>query len=301
VSVTVKKSTLGGLLVGYAMRKEVVRLAGSASIATAVRQLIKHKINALLVTDTKALPVGVVSKTDIAAAYYAALPVDSPIEQIMMSPPLFCLPDDPLESALQTMRSQGVYRLYVREENSDQAIGVLAYPDIVGLLYRFCYTCDKSVVNRSLDRDGEDAATRIRMRDVMVQSVASFPDDASLAEIMEGLSAYRFGAVLITDRDNRPCGVVSKTDLIRAYARGVPSEVPAREILASEHVISCDEDQFIEDAIRTMIFTERQRLFVHKDTPDRIVGVFSLSDAARVRSGSCKACVSSRIRVEDNT
>ena len=32
--------------------------------------------------------------------------------------------------------------------------------------------------------------------------------------------------------------------------------------------------------------------------PQNIVGVLSLSDAARIRSGSCHACVSSRIRVE---
>jgi CBS domain-containing protein len=299
--VTVEKSTLGGLLVGYAMRKEVVRLAGSASIASAVRQLIKHKINALLVTDDKALPVGVVSKTDITAAYYAGLPAESPIDQIMMSPPLFCHADDPLESALQTMRSKGVYRLYVLEGDTDHVIGVLAYPDIVGLLYRFCYSCDRSIVNRRKDQELDDATTRIRMKDVMVPSVASFQDDASLLEIMEGLSTYRFGAVLITNQDNLPCGVVSKTDLILAYERGISSEVPASEILASRTVISCEQDEFIEDAIRKMILTERQRLFVHQGSPDRIVGVFSLSDAARVRSGSCKACVSSRIRVEDET
>ena len=35
--------------------------------------------------------------------------------------------------------------------------------------------------------------------------------------VMEGLSAYRFGAVLITDENGRPTGVVSKTDLILAY------------------------------------------------------------------------------------
>jgi CBS domain-containing protein len=301
VLVPAKKSTLGGLVVGYAMRKEVVRLPASAAIATAVRLLIKHKVNALLVTDYQGTSVGVVSKTDIIGAYYASLPVDSPVEHIMMFPPLFCHEGDPLESALETMRSRRVYRLYVLEKDSDRVTGVLAYPDIVGLLYRFCYTCDKSIVNRRRDVKNEDSATRLRIRDVMTPSVTSYADDTSLSDIMEGLSAYRFGAVLITDGQNRPCGVVSKTDLILAYARGVSAEVPAREILASPSVVSCAEDQFIEDAIRTMIFSERHRLFVHKDSPEQIVGVFSLSDAARLRSGSCKACVSSRIRVEDET
>ena len=298
--VPARKGTLGGLVVGYAMRKDVVRLPPGASIATAVRLIVKNKINALLVTDEDRSAVGVISKTDITGAYYALLPVDTPVEQIMMSPPLFCHGDDPLESALETMRSSSVYRLYVLDRGSDRVIGVLAYPDIVGLLYRFCYACDKSLVNRRRDKETEDATPRLRIRDVMTPSVSAFPDHATLSEIMEGLSVYRFGAVLITDTENRPCGVISKTDLILAYARGVSAEVSARAILASGDVVSCGEDQFIEEAIRTMIFSERHRLFVHKETPEHIVGVFSLSHAARVRSGSCKACVSTRIRIEDD-
>jgi hypothetical protein len=54
-------------------------------------------------------------------------------------------------------------------------------------------------------------------------------------------------------------------------------------------------------AIRKMIFSDVHRLFVHKETEDDVVGVLSLSDAARVRSGCCRACVTGRIRVEDST
>ncbi|RLA99006.1 MAG: hypothetical protein DRG83_13800 [Deltaproteobacteria bacterium] len=63
---------------------------------------------------------------------------------------------------------------------------------------------------------------------------------------------------------------------------------------------SCDEEDLLEEAIRKMIFSEVHRLFVHRGTPENIVGVFSLSDAARLKSGSCRACVSSRIKVDDH-
>ena len=66
----------------------------------------------------------------------------------------------------------------------------------------------------------------------------------------------------------------------------------------SSPVLSCEEDELIEDAIKQMIFADVHRLFVHQDDPQNIVGVFSLSDAARVRSGSCHACLSSRIKVD---
>ncbi len=70
--------------------------------------------------------------------------------------------------------------------------------------------------------EGVDAL-RFRVRDVMTPSVTSFSDQNSLAEIMEGLSVNRFGAVLIRDDNSVPVGVISKTDLILAYKRGIRS------------------------------------------------------------------------------
>lgn len=293
------KSTLAGLSVKEAMRLEVVQLPLDAPIHKAIRQLIKYKISALLVTDPADRPVGVVSKTDICGAYYAMLPVDAPLEHIMVGPPLFCRPEDSLESALAIMRSNGVYRLYVLEGAADAVTGMLAYPDIAGLLYGFCSTCEQSLINRRKERGLEEGGLRLRVAEVMSPSVVSVPEEATLAEIMETLSTYRFGALLVVDSEGAPCGVVSKTDLILAYLRGVSPEESAKNILASRHVVSCSQDQFVEDIIRQMVFSEVHRVFVHQGDPTHVTGVFSLSDAARARSGSCRACVTSRIKVED--
>ena len=73
---------------------------------------------------------------------------------------------------------------------------------------------------------------------------------------MEGLSVNRFGAVLIRDGNSTPVGVISKTDLILAYKRGISSEVKAKTILSSSSVRSCEEMEFIEDAISKMIFSD---------------------------------------------
>ena len=37
-------------------------------------------------------------------AFYAGLPTDMPLENIMVGPPLFCFPDDELEAALDAMQ-----------------------------------------------------------------------------------------------------------------------------------------------------------------------------------------------------
>jgi CBS domain-containing protein len=65
-----------------------------------------HKVNAVLISDEDQRPLGVVSKTDLMAAFFAGLPIGTPLSDIMAGPPLTCFPDDKLESALELMRSR---------------------------------------------------------------------------------------------------------------------------------------------------------------------------------------------------
>ncbi|MDY0040962.1 MAG: CBS domain-containing protein, partial [Desulforhabdus sp.] len=271
MTIIVKQNVLKDLAVKDVMRRQVLRLPEDATIEKNINFLIKYKLNALLLTAKKNEPTGVVSKTDIMSAYYASLPIESPARDIMSSPPLFCGADDSLESALDKMRAEGIYRLYARERASQSVVGVLAYPDVVGLLYLYCSRCEYSLVNRIRKKLETDEVSRFRVKDVMTPTVRSFRENDSLLTIMEGLSAYRFGAVLITGENDRAVGVVSKTDLILAYAHGVSSSDSARTVMFSP-VLSCDETEFLEGAIRTMIFSEVHRLFVHRGDPQNIVG-----------------------------
>ncbi len=291
-----QKNTLRNLLVRDAMRRQVVQLDQSKSIDHTITILIKYKVNALLVVDNGKNPVGVVSKTDIMGAYYAGLPIDSPIEDIMVSPPLFCNQDDSLEGALESMREKGVYRLYILENKGGTVVGALAYPDIVGLLYRFCHQCEYNHL-RSKKRSTGDFVRRFTVREVMTTEVQAISMYESLHVVMEDLSAYRFGAVLIVDGDDIPCGIISKTDLVLTYKHGVDATDAAHTIMSSP-VHTCSVDLLLEEATKKMIMADIHRLFVHDGGRTDIVGVISLSDTARVRSGSCHGCVSSRIKVE---
>jgi hypothetical protein len=50
---------------------------------------------------------------------------------------------------------------------------------------------------------------------------------------MEGLGTYRFGAMLLKTAAGLPAGVLSKTDLILAYKRGLPTHTKARTIMTT--------------------------------------------------------------------
>ncbi len=291
-----EKRTLAGLDVRQAMRRQLVALNVNSKIHQGINTLIKYKVNAVLLTDDKGRPEGVVSKTDVMGAYYAQLPLDSPLSFIMNAPPHYCMISDSLEDALEQMRGLGIYRLYVKDRRRE-VVGVLAYPDIVGLLYRFCHDCKFSRLAGSSIQKLAANGNYLKVRDVMTASVEVVDQGAELSAVMEVLTAHRFGAVLVVAEGGRPAGVISKTDLILAYRHGLGQAEKASVIMSSP-VRSCRKDQWLEEAIRSMILSDIHRLFVHEERADDIVGVLSLSDAARARSGSCQACVSSRINVE---
>jgi len=287
------RHVLSGMLVNEAMRRQVVQLPSTASIAKGINHLLKFKVNALLITDVEQQPAGVVSKTDLIGAFYAGLPGDTPLGDIMIGPPLTCYPDDAIESALDRMRDQGVHRLYVAGAEATTIIGTLSYTDVVALLYRYCRACPKSISRRSAAAEPGSDTVRLRVKDVMTPSVVSFLEHARLAQVVEGLMAHRFGAVLICRSRDAAAGVVSKTDLIRAYHHGVGLEAAAGSVMSAP-VVAWEQSAFLWEALQHMFLRDVQRLFVHGEDPLRIIGVLSLSDAARVRSGSCRACMPSR-------
>jgi CBS domain-containing protein len=286
------QDVLKGLTVQEAMRRQVIRLPQEAPLEQAIRYTIKYKVNAILITDERQAGLGVVSKTDLMGAYYAGLPLGTPCEAIMVGPPLFCRPEDTLDAALDAMRTNRVHRLYVGEHGSPQALGVLAYPDIVGLLYRYCNKCERS--RRPQAGVENIPADLYRIREVMTPEIYAHQEEDTLQTVMEGLAAYRFGAVLLKNPDGSPAGVVSKTDLILAYKHGRPSHIRAGEIMTAP-VRACDGEAPVVEALKTMIYADVHRLFVYQETPENLVGVLSLSDVARFRSGTCRACLVSRI------
>lgn len=291
------KNLLSELRVKESMRHQLVTLSQDASLEQSIRHLVKFKVSGLLITDNDSAPVGVLSKTDLMGAYYAGLPVEGPVSDIMVTPPLFCQEEESLEQVLQTMRDSRVYRLYVQDKTGTVK-GVIAYPDIVGMLYSFCRDCEQSKWQRLKKSEDSSDYLRYKVSEIMTQSVTACCSHDSLTTIMEGLSTNQIGAVLIIDSDDKPVGVVSKTDLILAYRRGVIQDMQADAVM-SRPVRFIDQRECLETALHQLIFLQLHRLFVSNEETGTMVGVLSLSDAARMRSGSCHACIMSRIKVEE--
>jgi len=293
-----RKSVLTGVPVASAMRRQVVRGYVHTSLAGCINQMVKHKVGALLIMDEQERPAGVLSKTDLISAYYAMLPVETPVGDLVAAEPIFCYPDDHLEDAVDRMQSNGIHRVYVRGARIDQVVGTLSYLDVVGLLYKYCRNCRRSMAVQR--RREADTAHRLRVDEVMSPTVHTCPSNAGLDKVIEILTTAGCGAALIVDDANLPAGVISKTDLVLAYKHGLAIETRAVDIL-QRPVLTCEAHTVLAKALQEMLLQDIQRLFVHQDNPGNIVGVLSLSDSARFRSGSCRACTAGRLMTNSDS
>jgi predicted transcriptional regulator len=237
--------------------------------------------------------MGVVTKTEIMGCYFSELPIDTPLVEIMGAPVINCTPQETLQNALLIMQDRHIHRIYVVDPDSGKVSGTLSYPDIVGVLYRYCFCCNMSLHNRKQGNEGL-LDHHLTVRDVMHRSVISASSGENLETLIELLAGYRIGALLLNGDDGLPVGVLSKTNLALAYRRGIPLSAKAESVM-HRAVMCCMESAPLEQAIRQMIFAEVSRVFIKADDSEQITGIITLTDAARARSGSCRACSNSRI------
>jgi len=292
------RSVLTGISVAEVMRRQVVRLPQTVQIAQAIRLMIRHNANSVLLTDDD-VPSGVVSKTDLMGALYAELPTSTPISDVMGGQPIACYPDDSVEDALEIMEAAGVHRIYVTGADRKAVVGAVAYADIVGLLYRYCRACERSSAKKREKRSRLDPSARLTVREVMTPEVRSCCTADPLSTVIEILSEHHLGAVLVENEARAAAGVISKTDLIIAYHHGASSNSEAQTIMNAP-VHSVPAGSLLSAAIQQMLVADVQRLFVREENAagsSLITGVLALSDSARFRSGSCRACTAGRLLI----
>lgn len=285
-----ERSALTGMQVSEAMQKIVYRLRESASITKCIRVMIRMKSNIILIDNSAGLPSGVITKTDLMNAFYAGIPIETSVADIMAGPLLFCHPDDRLEDVIDIMHRDGVHRIFVRGNDEHAIKGTLEYSDIVGLLYRYCRTCEKSRWKTA--NTVEINPLNLKVKDAMIEDAPACGVEHSITEVIDSLAGTGFGAALLYDENLQPAGVISKTDIIIAFLHNISPEMPAGKIMTTP-VAYCLADTMLTDAIQQMYLLDIEQLFVKSPNRDAVGGQLTISRAAHYRSGTCKACIAS--------
>jgi CBS domain-containing protein len=120
------------------------------------------------------------------------------------------------------------------------------------------------------------------VRDVMHRGVITCWADEHAIDVARRLREYAINAIFVLDESGRAEGIISQTDLARAYVQGDWEHRQADEIMTPD-IVTIGGDIPLDVAAQIMLDKHIHRLLIVQGgrTPNRPVGVLSLSDVVR--------------------
>ena len=155
------------MLIGKLCSREVVVIEAHETVVEAARLLAEHHVGCLVVVsrsggdENKAVaarePVGIVTDRDItlrAVAHGAERIESRKVEEIMTRQLLTAYEEEDLYDVLKQMRSRGVRRVPVLNDN-DMLVGILAHADVLDWLAEEVWDLTRLLAReRDHERDG---------------------------------------------------------------------------------------------------------------------------------------------------
>jgi CBS domain-containing protein len=120
----------------------------------------------------------------------------------------------------------------------------------------------------------------MQIRDIMTPGVECVRPDDTLQEAARKMRDLDVGPMPVCGENDRLAGMITDRDItVRAVAEGRdPKSTKVRDVM-TEDVISCFEDQDVQDAARLMQSRQVRRVLV-LNRDQRLVGIISLGDLA---------------------
>ena len=104
---------------------------------------------------------------------------------------------------------------------------------------------------------------------------------ATVLEVAKTMTQWNISSVAIADdKDNKVIGILTERDIVKSFAKGVPSDSITAGSLMSTPVVSVKSDMPIEQAACLMLRQKVRHLLV-EDAYHRVTGIITTTDLAR--------------------
>ena len=120
----------------------------------------------------------------------------------------------------------------------------------------------------------------MRVSDAMTREVRVASPGQSIRDVAKMMEETNAGAMPVGDND-RLVGMITDRDIaVRAVAQGKGPDTPVREVMSSEQLLYCYDDEDLDHVAQNMSEHQVRRLpVVNRDK--RLVGIVALGDVAR--------------------
>ena len=120
----------------------------------------------------------------------------------------------------------------------------------------------------------------MRVSEAMTREVRVANPGQSIREVAKIMAEIDAGAMPVGDND-RLVGMITDRDIaIRAVAQGKGPDTPVREVMSTEQVLYCYEDEELDHVAKNMSEQQVRRLPV-VNREKRLVGIVSLGNLAQ--------------------
>ena len=129
----------------------------------------------------------------------------------------------------------------------------------------------------------------MRVSEAMTRDVRVATPGQSIRDVAKMMAEIDAGALPVGEND-RLIGMITDRDIaIRAVAQGKGPDTPVRDVMSTEQVLYCFDDEDLDHVAKNMSEEQVRRLPV-VNREKRLVGIVSLSDLAnRERKAAGKA------------
>lgn len=120
----------------------------------------------------------------------------------------------------------------------------------------------------------------MKIREVMSTDVLLATPNQTISEAAKMMAEHDTGALPVREND-RLVGVITDRDIaIRAVAQKKSPDAPVREVMSSDKVLYCYEDEDVEQVAQNMAKNQVRRLPV-LNRDKRLVGIVSIADLSQ--------------------
>ena len=130
----------------------------------------------------------------------------------------------------------------------------------------------------------------MRVSEAMTREVRVASPGQSIRDVAKIMAEIDAGSMPVGDND-RLVGMITDRDIaIRAVALGKGPETPVREVMSSDQVLYCYEDEELDHVAKNMSQQQVRRLpVVNRDK--RLVGIVSLGNIAQAETKAASKAV----------
>ncbi len=133
----------------------------------------------------------------------------------------------------------------------------------------------------NLDRREQIISTEKLVRDVMHRGVITVDVETSAREAARMLVRHQVHALIVLDETSEACGVVTNTDILRAFGKNLEQTTVEQIMSSGLHAIA--PTALLQEAVEMMLEHRVHQLVVLKGEPAqrRPVGIISRSDVVK--------------------